>query len=103
MITKENLIELQKMYKTDAAIGFILGGFSRQYIQHLRKKYDIKKYIDTNIIGLLIASDYKAGQKISTISKNTGYSKLNIYRYLKKFKIKLRDDRKKHVHKQKNN
>lgn len=95
MITKENLIELQKAYQTDTAIGFILGGISRQYIQQLRKKYDIPKYTDTNIIGLLIFSDYNSGKKISEIAINTKYSKLNVYRYLKKYNVKLRDDRKK--------
>lgn len=94
-ITKEELIELQSTFHTDKAIGVVLGGVTRSYIQQLRKKYGISKYKDSNLFSNLILSDYLSGMKVAEIAKLNECSKLNIYQHLKKLNIKLRDDRKK--------
>lgn len=83
-ISKEQLIELQKTLKTDAAIGAKFG-ISRQAVHQLRVKYNIESVRDKNEgRDKRIAEIYKTGKSGAAIAKEMGLSISQLYRIIKR-------------------
>ena len=82
-IGKNQLISLQKKYKTDEAIAKLYG-LSRQAIHQLRQKYRIETISDKyNERNSQILELYSSGVSVSKISKKFNLSITHIYRIIK--------------------
>jgi predicted DNA-binding protein YlxM (UPF0122 family) len=83
-IGKNQLIQLQKVYRTDHAIARLYG-MSRQAIHQLRNRYDIppvsEKHKQRNE---QIVSLYREGVSVQKISKRFTLSAMHVYRIIKK-------------------
>jgi DNA invertase Pin-like site-specific DNA recombinase len=83
IVSKKELIVLQKRLKTDEAIGNHLH-VSRQAIQQLRGKYGIEsRYAENPRRDGRIIALYQSGKSIREISKKIGISISLVYRILK--------------------
>lgn len=82
-IGKNQLVKLQKKYKTDEAIAQLYS-ISRQAVHQLRKKYGIapveNKYLDRNNT---ICQLYRSGIPASRLSRKFKLSMTHIYRIIK--------------------
>ena len=83
-ITKEELVKLQKTYKTDAAIGKLFG-ISRQAVHQLRIKYAIKANREKNVErDKKIVAAYKKGKTGIEIANELDLSISQVYRIIKR-------------------
>jgi hypothetical protein len=82
-IGKNQLISLQKKYKTDEAIAKLYG-LSRQAIHQLRKKYSIDTIPDKhNERNSQILTLYNNGVSVIKLSKKYSLSITHVYRIIK--------------------
>lgn len=87
-ISKQELISLQKKFKTDARIGEQYG-ITRQAIHQLRKKYGIESRLAGNADrNQEIASLRENGTKVEVIAKKFKLSIPQVYRIIKDTVIK---------------
>jgi len=79
-ISKNQMVKLQKKYKTDAAIGKLFG-VSRQAVHQLRQKYGIDMVADKNRErNRDIARMYKNGVNGTRLSRTFDLSISQVYR-----------------------
>lgn len=87
-ISKDELIRLQKIHKTDAKIGELFG-ISRQAVHQLRVKYDIDYFQHKNEDrDKKIVDMYQSGKTGTAIAKEVGLSISQVYRIIKRFSSK---------------
>ncbi|MBN1129476.1 MAG: hypothetical protein JXA71_10845 [Chitinispirillaceae bacterium] len=82
-ISKQELIKLQKVLKTDAKIGAKFG-ITRQAVHQLRKKYAVDSRTASNPLrNKKISALRKAGKKVETIARQFQLSLPQTYRIIK--------------------
>ncbi|MBD3242985.1 MAG: helix-turn-helix domain-containing protein [Chitinivibrionales bacterium] len=92
-ISKDQLLKLQKKYRTDRAIGELYG-ISRQAVHRLRKRYGIspaeqrRDRRDEDVVRL-----YAAGQSATRIAQRFHLSTVHVYRILRRHQVALRRPR----------
>ena len=83
-VSKEELVRLQKVLKTDAAIGKQVG-VSRQAIHQARVKYGIKAVDKNKERNQKIISLYKKGKTGIAIAKEIGISVSRAYAVIQRY------------------
>lgn len=84
-ISKNQLIKLQKKYRTDQAIA-ALYGLTRQAVHRMRKMYGIAPAAEkTNQRDMDIMNLHKRGISVSRISDKYGLSNAHVYRIIRKY------------------
>ena len=100
-ISKQELLRLQKKFKTDARIGQEFG-ITRQAVHQLRKKYEIESRTATNPDRNKEIVDMRdSGQSVEAIAKKFKLSIPQTYRILKESAGSPRSSKKKTAKKKK--
>lgn len=89
-ISRDQLLKLQRRYRTDAAIGNLYG-ISRQAVYKLRKRYGIPPVSDrTEHRNTEIANRYLQGRSAPRIARRFRLSTVHVYRILRSMHVPLR-------------
>jgi len=92
-VTKEELLRLQKLYKTDAKIGAQFG-ISRQAVHQLRVKYSIYSLTEKNKDrDDQIYSQYESGMAGTELAKLHQLSISQTYRIINKMKATKKEEK----------